>query len=58
VKKEIRKEAGRKMEKKRRRERKARKGETVRCLRGKQAVTLGYDCDPHLGRATSSYIET
>jgi len=57
VKKEIRKEAGRKMEKKRRRERDGR-GKIVRCLRGKQAVTLGYDCDPHLGRATSSYIET
>jgi hypothetical protein len=55
--KEIRKEVGRKMEKKRRRER-GRRGKTVRCLRGKQAVTLGYDCDPHLGRATSSYIET
>lgn len=34
------------------------KQEIVRRLRGKRAVTLGYDCDPHLGRATSSYIET
>lgn len=31
--------------------------ETVRCLRGKRAVTLGYDCDRLLGRTTSSYIE-
>ncbi|KAK1122375.1 hypothetical protein K0M31_009597 [Melipona bicolor] len=31
---------------------------TVRCLRRKRAVTLGYDCDRLLGRATSSYIET
>lgn len=44
------------------RKKKKKKGERerkiVRCLRGKRAVTLGYDCDPLLGRATSSYIET
>lgn len=32
--------------------------EIVWCLRGKRAVTLGYDCDPLLAPATSSYIET
>lgn len=32
-------------------ERRKQKEEIVRCLRGKQTVTLGYGCDPLFGSA-------